>query len=187
MASESEAVAEILSEMRIFKCRNLASGELERCVITQHYFADRIEAANRREVSKLKDAVARLTEEQNVDVQCQKNIALENDVAELRRRLKVAEDALEKLQDRLVSSVHDGTIDPHEALEIAENALAEIRDGSSSKRNCDRFDDFSTAKHAWHEECFDYDESSGEWVNPKFPNLTFEEWLFAPCEEGGES
>lgn len=63
---------------------------------------------------------------------------------------------------------------------------SEIRDGSSSKRNCDRFDDFSTAKHAWHEECFDYDESSGEWVNPKFPNLTFEEWLFVPCEEGSD-
>lgn len=54
------------------------------------------------------------------------------------------------------------------------------------KRNCDRFTDFSTAKHAWHEECFDYDESSGEWVNPKFPNLTFEEWLFATVKEGYE-
>lgn len=43
-------------------------------------------------------------------------------------KLKVAKDALEKLQDRLVSSVHDGTIDPHEALEIAENALSAIRE-----------------------------------------------------------
>lgn len=38
------------------------------------------------------------------------------------------------------------------------------------RRNCDRFADCSTAKHAWHEECFDYAESIDEWVNPKFPN-----------------
>ena len=50
------------------------------------------------------------------------------EVADLRRRLKVAADALEKLQDRLVSSVHDGTIDPHEALKIAEDAIAAIRE-----------------------------------------------------------
>ena len=48
--------------------------------------------------------------------------------ARLRAALKVAEDALRKLQERLVASVHDGTIDPHEALEIAEDAIATIRD-----------------------------------------------------------
>lgn len=55
------------------------------------------------------------------------------DVADLRRRLKVAADALEKLQDRLVSSVHDGTIDPHEALKIAEDAIAAIREEGGAK------------------------------------------------------
>lgn len=55
------------------------------------------------------------------------------EVADLRRRLKVAEDALEKLQDRLVSSVHDGTIDPHEALKIAEDALSVIREEGGAK------------------------------------------------------
>ena len=50
-----------------------------------------------------------------------------------RRRLKVAADALEKLQDRLVSSVHDGTIDPHEALKIAEDAIAAIREEGGAK------------------------------------------------------
>ena len=55
------------------------------------------------------------------------------EVADLRRRLKVAADALEKLQDRLVSSVHDGTIDPHEALKIAEDAIAAIREEGGAK------------------------------------------------------
>ena len=45
-------------------------------------------------------------------------------VKALRAKLKAAEDALTKLQDRFVSSVHDGTIDPYEALKIAEDAIA---------------------------------------------------------------
>ena len=55
------------------------------------------------------------------------------EVANLRRRLKVSEDALRKLQERLVASVHDGTIDPHEALKIAEDALAAIREEGDTK------------------------------------------------------
>ena len=53
--------------------------------------------------------------------------------SDLLAKLKVAEDALVKLQDRLVSSVHDGTIDPHAALEIAERALATIREEGGAK------------------------------------------------------
>ena len=45
----------------------------------------------------------------------------------LRAALKVAEDALQNLQERLVASIHDGTINPHEALKIAEDAIAAIR------------------------------------------------------------
>ena len=55
------------------------------------------------------------------------------EVADLRRRLKVAENALEKLKDRLVSSVYDGTIAPHEALKIAEDAIAAIREEGDAK------------------------------------------------------
>ena len=53
---------------------------------------------------------------------------IDANVKALRAKLKVAEDALKNLQDRLVSSVHDGTIDPYEALKIAENALAAMRE-----------------------------------------------------------
>ena len=55
------------------------------------------------------------------------------EIADLRRRLKVAADALEKLQDRLVASVYNGTIDPHEALKIAEDAIAAISEEGGAK------------------------------------------------------
>ena len=58
---------------------------------------------------------------------------LREENARLRAALKVAEDALEKLQDRLVSSVYDGTIDPHEALKISEDAIAAIREAGGAK------------------------------------------------------
>lgn len=134
MASENETVvADIVKEMRIFKCRNLASGELENCVTTQHYFADRIEAAHRREIAELKNKCEEYERQPELMAETAKAAlellkAQESKIAELRECLKVAEDALVKLQDRLVSSVHDGTIDPHETLEIAENALAAIRE-----------------------------------------------------------
>lgn len=54
--------------------------------------------------------------------------ARNREIAELRDKLKVADDALRKLQERLVAGVYDGTIDPHEALKIAEDALAAIRE-----------------------------------------------------------
>lgn len=49
-------------------------------------------------------------------------------IADLQLRLKVAEDALTDLQSRLVASVYDGSMNPHEALKVAEDALAAIRE-----------------------------------------------------------
>lgn len=54
--------------------------------------------------------------------------AKDREIAKLRSNMKVAEDALRKLQERFVSSIYDGTIDPHEALKIAEDAIAAIRE-----------------------------------------------------------
>lgn len=48
-------------------------------------------------------------------------------ITDLQRRMKIAKDALRKLQELLVASVHDGTIDPHEALKIAEDSIAAIQ------------------------------------------------------------
>ena len=47
--------------------------------------------------------------------------------------LLAAEDALRKLQERLVASVYNGTIDPHEALKIAEDAIAAISEEGGAK------------------------------------------------------
>ena len=58
---------------------------------------------------------------------------LREENARLRAALKVADDALRKLQEILVASVYDGTIDPHEALKIAEEALAAIREEGDAK------------------------------------------------------
>ena len=55
------------------------------------------------------------------------------ELVDARILLKVAEDALRKLQERLVASVHDGTIDPHEALKIAEDAIAAISEEGGAK------------------------------------------------------
>lgn len=59
--------------------------------------------------------------------------AKDREIAELRDKLKVADDALRKLQERLVAGVYDGTIDPHEALKIAEDAIAAIREEGGVK------------------------------------------------------
>ena len=75
-------------------------------------------------------------------------------VADLSRRLKVAEKALQNLQERLVSSVYDGTLNPHEALEIAENALSAIREewgemnSKQSVTNCNRLGNAAKMREA---------------------------------------
>ena len=58
-----------------------------------------------------------------IDCEWEKNNAK---IKKLRWRLKVATDALTELQTRLVASVYDGKINPYEALEITERALAAI-------------------------------------------------------------
>lgn len=51
--SEQETHADIIAEMRMFKCRNLETGELELCNAIGNHFADRLEAAWKRELSKI--------------------------------------------------------------------------------------------------------------------------------------
>ena len=52
MADTHETIADIIAEMRIFKCRNLETGELELCNAIANHLADRLEAARKRELSK---------------------------------------------------------------------------------------------------------------------------------------
>ena len=101
MTNENETVAEVCAKLKeIANGQNVNNDGLVIEISQEEIWdaLDRIEAAHKREI------------------------------AELRAKLKVAEEALVKLQDRLVSSVYDGTIDPHKALKIAEDAIAAIRE-----------------------------------------------------------
>ena len=105
MASNNETHAEIVREMRgpYYKMGRSNASLDKQMMDYMSFIANRIEAAHKREI------------------------------AELRAKLKVAEEALVKLQDRLVSSVYDGTIDPHESLKIAEDAIASISEEGGVK------------------------------------------------------
>lgn len=113
MASNKETVADIIAEIRtINKC------------------ADRIEDAH-------KSAIAAKDDERLTIVANHENVIADKDasIADLRERIKVAEVAIVKLQDRLVSSFHGATIDPYDALKITEDALAAIRrEGGRNER-----------------------------------------------------
>ena len=52
MSERQETVDDIIAEMRIFKCRNLETGKLELCNAIANYFADRLDTAHKREMSK---------------------------------------------------------------------------------------------------------------------------------------
>lgn len=111
MASEKETVADIVNEMRdvvypVSRCPDLA----------MRGYADRIEAAHKRECESF---------------QCE--------VADLRRRLKVAEDALETIancdtdgivlnfEETQIVNGHDLAIKAVDAVDEARSALAAIR------------------------------------------------------------
>lgn len=60
MSERQETVADIVAEMRIFKCRNPETGEVKLCSAIANYLADRIEAAHKREVgngTKMREAL----------------------------------------------------------------------------------------------------------------------------------
>ena len=64
MGEKQETTADIIAEMRIFKCRNLETGELELCNAIANYFADRLDAALRREKAAIEaDELCDLREE----------------------------------------------------------------------------------------------------------------------------
>ena len=77
--------------------------------------------------------VIEISQEEILDALDRIESAHKREVAELRAKLKIAEDAFRKLQERFVSSVYDGTIDPHEALKITEDAIAAIRKEGGAK------------------------------------------------------
>lgn len=57
--SEQETTADIIAEMRIFKCRNLETGELELCNAIANHLADRLESALKRECGDCEKALGK--------------------------------------------------------------------------------------------------------------------------------
>ncbi len=95
--------------------------------------------------------------------------------------------ALEDIRERLVASVHDGTIDPHEALGIVEAALA------APARNCDRFGDELDAQLAFLNEEWLISVDRGSMLeSDRFENWTdhmrsaYAKWLMATAKGGVE-
>ena len=116
MASENDTVAEIGERMR----------KVDPTAFVVWW--DQLAAAHKRELAAKDDE--RLTIVANYE-----NVIADKDakIAELRERIKIAEDALTELQTRLVASVHDGTMNPYEALDITERALAAVRGKGGAK------------------------------------------------------
>lgn len=52
-----ETIDNVIAEMRMFKCRNLETGELESCNAIAYYYANRIEAAAKREADSIHRAM----------------------------------------------------------------------------------------------------------------------------------
>lgn len=162
MAS-NETIAEIVSDMRVYaKNSKVNGGEVDVWNWLANY-ADRIEAAHKRErkagaeaaqiVGEIGEMIGREAAGRQPVTDCNRlgNVAKDDErltivaiyenviaakdreIAELRERIKVAEYALTELQTRLVSSVYDGTMNPYEALEITERAIAAISEKGGAK------------------------------------------------------
>lgn len=99
----------------------------------QETIADIVREIRQAEVTWHRSEIAQLPTQYLKEWANRIEAAHKREISELRDKLKIAEDALVKLQDRLVSSVYDGTIDPHEALKIAEDAIAAIREDGGAK------------------------------------------------------
>lgn len=129
MAS-NETHAEIVREMRgpYYKMGRSNASLDKQMMDYMSFIANRIEAAHEREITAKDDE--RLT-----IVAMYENVIVDKDaeISELRERIKVAEYALTELQTRLVSSVYDGTMNPYEALEITERAIAAISEKGGAK------------------------------------------------------
>ena len=146
MAKENETITDIIAEMRIFKCRDLSTGELEECTAISKYLADRLDAAHKRELDALNEQIADLRQQR--DLWSKRAAELVEKCNEQYAKLKQVGDAaklreaLEKVRDAHYTQevggemcegfeveADDGTGRP--LICIVENALA------APPRNCD--------------------------------------------------
>lgn len=62
MSEKQETIADIVAEMRTFKCTNLVTCKQEECTAISKYLADRIEVAQKREIEKCKKYLGKALE-----------------------------------------------------------------------------------------------------------------------------
>ena len=182
--AEHETIADIIAEMRIFKCRNLQTGELELCNAIANYFADRLDVAIAREReitdAKIADLQSRvkLWTDRSAELvkKCDEHYANAHksergDCAKLREAVK---DAYDKL---LLWNYTDGDT-ARMALGVMNKLDAAL---AEPPRNCDRF---ASAEEAW--DAYDAWVESYREKGETEPLNEFG-WLFAPAteKEGG--
>lgn len=139
MEKNSESVSDIIREMRERKlCMPRAKldidGDTYYVIVSLQDLADRIEAAHRREVEELKkkrrealEIASEVDKLASIDRQTEAMLKKNEIIAGLRRRLKIAEDALEAVR-RLNRNTDLPITASQAACEEATKALAAIRE-----------------------------------------------------------
>lgn len=179
MSEHNETLAEVLAEMRIFKCRNLETGELELCNAIANYFADRIEAAYKREGEKLNSVIQATVSRSDAEID-----RLRREVAELRKQIGNAAKLREAVATALktLNGIINGSIAPRS------NTVFDCRDEIKAAlvepaRNCDagrageqakRLSEWCNGRH-----CINC-QFKGGW-----PDECKLQWAQLPYEEGG--
>lgn len=193
MSDKQETIADIVTEMRDFKCRNLETGEIEECSFIANYLSDRIEAAHKREVEAI---TAKLEEARHCwKVWSERADELKNNCDEQYAKLKSIGNAdignaakmREALSDacyamfNFLKTQNGGYEEMANALDKAKSALAE------PPRNCD----VGTAEeqHRRHDAFCDATRKgmSGYHCDDA-PRCVFcfSKWAQMPYEEGGK-
>lgn len=199
MASENETVADIVREMREDDVRISARETPKTEKLALSYacdwckgYANRIEAAHKREVAELREYLK--ANSVGVKAMHEEIEILRGMITNLRAKLKVAEDALtdaiEHVEIRKNNEYDDDEVVSACDKSIAKcnNALAAIREQGGGKpiRNCDRFETAEDAYNACPQFC-DIDVKTMTDRELKIVEAITKclEWLFAPIAEGG--
>ena len=184
MAKENETITDIIAEMRIFKCRDLSTGELEECTAISKYLADRLDAAHKREVDALSEQIADLSQQR--DLWSKRAAELVEKCNEQYAKLKQVGNAA-KLREACANiaayarSAQCHATDAHILGYLSQIEMWACAALAAPMRNCDRF---ASAEEAW--------DAYDAWVESyrsKGKTEPFNEfgWLFAPAteQEGG--
>lgn len=172
MSEKQETIADILAEMRIFKCRDLLTGKLDVCTAVAHYFANRIEAAFKR-YRECGAAAAQIVGEVGEIVGYE---SATGDCAKMRKALEeIAYGCCRGCGGENDQSFCDSTscseeVELRPIVQLAREALA------APVRNCDKYITPQEAWDAWLNNESNWDEFGS-------PEKEIYEWLLSPVKE----